>query len=61
MADLLHLLRLALGEVMHGRLPNTDSILKPLISKVRLEPGGACRRPRRAAPPPSASLPRAAR
>lgn len=35
MADLLHLLRLALGEVMHGRLPNTEAILKPLISKVR--------------------------
>lgn len=39
MSDLLHLLRLALGELAHGRLPHND-ILKPLISKV----GGAERR-----------------
>lgn len=33
MSDLLHLLRLALGELAHGRFPHND-ILKPLISKV---------------------------
>jgi hypothetical protein len=33
MSDLLQLLRLALGELAHGRFPHND-ILKPLISKV---------------------------
>lgn len=34
MADLLALLKTALGEVVQGRVPGSD-ILKPLISKVR--------------------------